>query len=124
MHEFSIGESLVRAIGEELDQRDSVARLVKARVVVGGMRQIVPENLQMAFEVLTRETPMAGAELELVSRPVLVDCRQCKWKGEIKPPVFMCDECGSGDVDLIGGMELYLDQLEVQDNEHDEHQSV
>ena len=124
MHEFSIGESLVRAIGEELDQRDNAGRLVRARVVVGLMRQIVPENLQMAFEVLTRDTAMAGAELELVSKPVIVDCRQCEWKGAIKPPVFMCGECGSGDVDVVSGMELYLDQLEVEDNEHDEHQGV
>jgi len=124
MHEFSICESLVRAIGEELEQRDNPGRLVRARVVVGRMRQVVPENLEMAFDVLTRDTAMAGAGLELVTRPVLVNCRQCKWAGEIEPPLFACGECGSGDIDVTGGMELYLDLLEVQDDEYDEHQGV
>ena len=122
MHEFSIAESLVRAIAGELARQDRGGlRLVKARVVVGRMRQVVPENLQMAFGILTRETSMAGAELELVSVPVLARCRGCGKESEIELPFFACGECGAGDLDVIGGKELYLDLLEVNDDERDEH---
>jgi len=125
MHEFSIAESLVRAIDGELERQDREGvRLLKARVVVGRMRQIVPENLCMAFDILTRETRMAGAELELVTMPVVARCEKCGREAEIEMPFFACGKCGSGDLDITGGRELYLDLLEVNDEECHEDQGV
>ena len=115
MHEFGIAEELVAAVNLELARLTPSPRLHKVRVVVGGLRQIVPENLTFAYEVLSRDTPAAGSALEIVVLPLAGECIECDWQGEITLPVFQCGACGGFAVRTLGGMELYLDALEVMD---------
>lgn len=112
MHEFGIAEELVRGVTAELARVAPGARLLRVRVVAGGLRQIVPENLTFAYEVLTRETPAAGSVLELVTLPLIGACTACGRRGELHDAVFLCEACG-GAVRPDGGMELYLDALEI-----------
>ena len=125
MHEFTIGESLVTAVLTELRRPEHVRlRLRRARVVIGAMHAIVPDSLCLAYEVLTRETPAAGSVLEIVSVPPAARCRRCAWEGPIELPLFLCGACGSGDVEVQRGTELYLDQLEGEDDEHGADQGI
>ncbi len=126
MHEFSICEQLVRVIGEELARvnRDRPVRLLRARVAVGRLQQIVPENLRFAFEVLTRATPAEGASLELREVPVTATCENCGWRGEIEPNRFVCPECTGTRLEAHTGRELFLESLEIEDDEPDNHQSL
>ncbi|MFH0952816.1 MAG: hydrogenase maturation nickel metallochaperone HypA [Verrucomicrobiota bacterium] len=115
MHEFSICEGLVGAVLEEMSRHGAPAgSLRRARVVVGGMHQILPENLTTAYEVLTRDTVAAGSELELRVLPITARCRPCGWTGEIRQPLFLCGTCNSGDIELVTGRELYLENLEIE----------
>ena len=116
MHEFSICQALVDAITAEMDKVDAPRplRLVKARVVVGALRQIVPDILQTAYEVITRDTPAEGSTLEIVTVPVTVKCEKCGWTGEIEDILFQCGNCGHTGVEPARGMELYLDNMEIE----------
>ena len=89
----------------------------KVRVVVGAMRQIVPETLAFAYEVLTKETPLAGTELEIVPVPVKARCRACDWTGPIEDAFFICPTCEAVDLEVLAGMELYLDSIEIEAKE-------
>ena len=118
MHEFSICQGLVKAILSELEKLDPPnPKLLKASVVIGRLRQIIPETLQFAYETLTKETVIAGSKIEVISAPILAKCPKCGWKGEIKENNFRCGKCGSGEIELSGGMELYLNNLTVEKNE-------
>ena len=118
MHEFSICERLVAtALGDFEKLGPPPPRLTKVRVVVGRLQQIVPESLEMAFTVITRDTPIAGASLEIVSVPVRISCADCGWNGQIQEGIFQCPECGSLGVTVEAGRELYLDSLEIEDRE-------
>jgi len=114
MHEFGIGEELVAAVVFELGRFSPLPRLHRVRVVVGGLRQVVPDNLAFAYEVLSRGTPAAGSELEIETLPLHGECADCGWQGEIIMPVFQCGACGAFAVRTLGGMELYLDALEIE----------
>ena len=115
MHEFSVCQGLVKAILSELKKLDPPnPKLVKASVVIGRLRQIVPETLQSAYEALTKETVIAGSGVEIINAPILAKCPKCKWEGEIKKNDFCCGKCGCGEVELSGGMELYLNNLTVE----------
>ncbi|MBN1270153.1 MAG: hydrogenase maturation nickel metallochaperone HypA [Kiritimatiellae bacterium] len=118
MHEFSICESLVDAVLAEMRRIEPPPRrLVKSRVVVGGLRQIVPDYLREAYGILTKETPAEGSDLEIRSVPILGKCRACGWQGELQEAVFECPKCGSLDVEMVGGTELYLESMEVEQEE-------
>lgn len=118
MHEFSICSELVAAIVSEMEKIDPPPRkLVGARIVVGKLRQIVPETMEFAYEVLTKDTPASGSKLEVVSAPIACECRTCDWKGEIEHSLFLCGECESTDLEVTGGRELYLASLEIDRDE-------
>jgi len=115
MHEFAICENLVEAVLTEMKEIDSgTCRLVKVRVTVGALRQIVPENLTLAYAVMTHDTPAACSTLELESVPIVAVCKQCGEKGEISGALFLCNACGSRELELISGMELYLESMEIE----------
>ena len=118
MHEFSIGEGLIDAVLSEMEQvSPPVRRLLKTRVVVGAMRQVVPEYLAFAYESLAKGTPAEGSALDIIPAPVSVKCRQCEWQGESANPSFQCGKCESYDLNIEGGTELYLESLEVEQDE-------
>ena len=83
MHELSIAEAIV-AIAEEHAQGRRVA---KVDVKIGHLRQVVPSALIFAFELVTQGTP-------------------------IELP-FACPSCGSVDVDVRAGDELFVEALEL-----------
>lgn len=119
MHEFSIGRSLVNAALEEFERTAGPgARLVQVRVKVGAMRQVVPDNLEMAYQVISRGTAAEGSRLEMVTVPAEGRCTECGWTGGIELPFVVCGRCGSGSVSVEKGMELHLDQLKVEETEN------
>jgi len=113
VHEFSIAQTIVKAVLAEL-KKVRPARLVRARVVAGGLHQLVPANLTFAYEVLTKDTPAAGSVLNIRNVPITAECRQCHWRGEIRGALFVCGRCKAGDIEITGGRELYLDSIEVE----------
>lgn len=115
MHEFSLCRGIVSAVVEEMGRLDpSPARLVRVRVEMGRLHQVIPEYLGSAWELLTRETVAEGGEMELVVLPIVGECRDCAWTGEIEPPIFLCPACGSSEVEVSGGDELRLTGMEVE----------
>jgi hydrogenase nickel incorporation protein HypA/HybF len=115
MHEFAIGEELVKAVLGEMERLTPPPRNLRSvRVVVGALRRVSPEHLRFAYEVLTRDTPAAGAALEVTMVPVTALCRDCGWQGEIDEMLFLCQDCGAANLQTLQGMELFLDRLEVE----------
>ncbi len=118
MHEFSICEGLVGTVVAEMAKHGAKpGSLRKTRIVMGKLHQIVPDNLTFAYEVLTRETPAAGSTLEMKAVPVTARCAACGWEGEIQPPLFLCGACNSGEIELITGRELFIESLEIDQDD-------
>lgn len=122
MHEFAICEQLLKTVLAELETlRQPPPRLLKVRVVVGGLQQIVPDSLSLAYELLSKDTNAAGATLEIVQVPAALACNACGWQGEVRDREFVCPTCGAVDIRVTGGKELYLESLEVEDeSDHDQ----
>ena len=78
------------------------------------MRQIVPEYLTGAYEMVVKDTPAEGSELHIREVPVSAKCRDCGWTGDVREMTFACAKCSSPALELTGGMELYLESLEVE----------
>ncbi|MCK5242347.1 hydrogenase maturation nickel metallochaperone HypA [bacterium] len=115
MHEFSICQNLVDAIVNEVNAIQPLPkRLLKVHVALGHLRQIIPEYLQFAYEVLIKDTVAEGSELLVRTVPLEVKCRKCQWQGEIERQAFICKSCGSTELEMLTGMELYLENLEIE----------
>lgn len=114
MHEFAICESLVDIVLKELEKLDGSAQLVKTRVVIGALRQVVPETLTFAYETLTKATRAAGSQLEIQHLPASGRCKHCGWEGTLTSELLVCPECGEVGFDITQGTELYIDSLEIE----------
>ena len=115
MHELSIGQSLVEAVLAELAKLGPErARLLRVRVAIGRLRQVVPESLEQAYAVLAKDTAAEGSSLEIRSVPITARCEACGQQGEMPADSFLCPSCGSARAEILGGRELYLEHLEVE----------
>ncbi len=111
MHEMAIAESVVRIAGQHANGR----RVTKVYLKVGHLRQVVPSALTFGFELVAQGTPIEGAELALEQIPALGRCRACGVESRLPGFPLQCRECGSFDVDIVKGEELYVESLEMEE---------
>jgi len=114
MHEMSIIESLVEAVQQELRAYPAAAVLA-VRVRVGALRQVVPESLELCFAAATRDTPLAGARLELEQVAATARCPQCRHEFAVEERWFECPKCQSVGGELLTGQELNLINIELEE---------
>ncbi len=109
MHELSIAEAIFRTVGARADGRP--VRRVDVRI--GHLRQVVPDSLQFAWELLTEGCDLEGCELFIEHVPAVVHCNGCDLDTTLEWPVLMCAVCESHDVDLVSGEEFQLATIDV-----------
>ena len=113
MHELSLAENINKTI-KDLCERSAWTRVRRIVLKVGHMRQVDPEVLSFAFDVVAKGTVSEGAEVSVLELPVVFMCRPCGRETSSDATVFMCPICGGTDVELRSGMELTIESMEVE----------
>jgi hydrogenase nickel incorporation protein HypA/HybF len=111
MHELSIADAVVTIASRHAAGR----RVTRVDVKVGHLRQVVPDSLTFAFELVAARTELEGAELVIEEVPATVRCRPCAAETTLQQFPAHCTACGSFDVELEGGDELLVDSIELED---------
>lgn len=112
MHEYGITESLLRIV-EDSAREAGVTQVSTIRVVVGALTGFVPDSIQFYFETMSKNTVAEGATLEFEELPVKLRCRACAQLFAPETREWTCAGCGSSEVDIEGGRELYIKEMEV-----------
>jgi hydrogenase nickel incorporation protein HypA/HybF len=111
MHELSIADAVVT-----IASRHAAGRPVtRVDLKVGHLRQVVPDSLQFAFELVSAGTELEGAELVIEEVPAQVSCNACGVEAELKEFPAHCIACGGFDVEVLGGDELLVEALELEE---------
>ena len=105
MHELSIADAVVTIAREHARGR----RVTSIEVKIGHLRQVVPDALEFAFELVAAGTEVEGATLEVVHVPVRVRCARCDAESEAPEFPLTCSKCGSLDVEVVAGDELRVE---------------
>ena len=111
MHELAIAESVVRIAERHADGR----RVTKVYLKAGHLRQVVHSALAFSFELAAQETSVEGAELVLEEVPATGMCRACGSESRLESFPLQCKACGSFDLEIVAGEELYVESLEMED---------
>lgn len=123
MHELSLVKSVIDVISIHALENCWFG-VAKVTLRVGRMRQVIPEVMKFSFQVASEGTPLEGAELEIVELPLDQICKECgfSWNEE----VFSCPRCGSTYTEIVHGMELDIDSVEVEeeDGQKDQHTPI
>jgi hydrogenase nickel incorporation protein HypA/HybF len=115
MHEMGIANSVLHAVRSEM-QRYPGAYPSKVCVRVGQMAAIDQDALRFCFEAITRETDLEALALEVEVCPVRYRCRRCGRDFVVQDYLFRCPQCASPETECVGGDELELAYLEVEDH--------
>ena len=113
MHELSLAEAVNNSI-KEICERSSWTRVRRVVLKVGCMRQVDPELLLFAFDVVSKGTLSDGADLSILALPIVFKCHACGKETSSENTIFVCGGCGNTDVDLLSGMELTIESIEVE----------
>jgi len=113
MHELSLAEKINNTI-KNLCERSDWTRVRRIVLKVGHMRQVDPELLSFAFDVVAKGTVSEGAEISVLELPIVFMCHSCGKETGSEETVFACAKCGGTNVELRSGMELNIESMEVE----------
>ena len=111
MHEIRIAEDL-KDIVLEAARKGNLSKVTRVNVTFGQLIQIVPEIFEFAFAECARNTPAEGAEVKFEIVPVKMKCKECGSEFTVKDNLFACHKCGSADLKIIHGKELFVKSIE------------
>ena len=86
---------MCEAIARKVVDRAAGRRVLTVTIRVGHLRQVVPDAMTFAWEMLTTTTSLDGTRLEIEHVPATVWCDGCTSVTTLDVPVFACATCGS-----------------------------
>ena len=111
MHELRIAEDLA-AMVEGYAVEAGLTKVEKINVSFGQFIQIVPDLFVAAFSEAARDTVAAGAELDIEIIPAELRCLHCGSGYRPAGDLCACGICGSEEIALIHGKELFVKSIE------------
>jgi hydrogenase nickel incorporation protein HypA/HybF len=111
MHELAISSAVLESVLRNAEGR----RVTSVQLRVGHLRQVVPDSLEFYWDIVTRDGPCEGSELELEVIAARLACTACEREWEIELPVFRCPSCGGAEVQVVSGDELEVESIEVEE---------
>ena len=101
MHEFSVMSQIISTVIDEAKSRNA-SRIEKVTLELGEFTMLGHDQLRFAFDILSKDTMLERAVLDLRTVKGEVEC-SCGFKGEASPSTgaphqlaasFECPRCG------------------------------
>lgn len=112
MHEMSICQSIVDLVSEQA-RHHAFERVTRIRLEIGCFAGVEPQALIFGFDISTRDTVADGAALEIIDIPGKAWCFECSASVEISDYGAECPLCGGSRLQVTGGNELRIKDMEV-----------
>ena len=113
MHEMSIAKGILE-IALSVAQQNGATQIKTVRIRAGDLRGIVQEQLSRLWGFAVKDTLADGATLEVERVPTKANCKSCGHVFLVQNNEFICSECDSTDVEVIEGMELDVQDIEIE----------
>jgi hydrogenase nickel incorporation protein HypA/HybF len=111
MHELRIAEDL-STIVLQAAREENLVKVTRVNISFGQLVQIVPDIFEFAFRESVRDTLASAAEVNIEIVPVKMKCKSCGTDFQLADNNFACNVCGSADVSIINGKELFIKSIE------------
>ena len=112
MHELAVTQGILDIAVKEA-QKAGKRKVTDINIKLGVFSGMVPDCIQEYYDLLSEDTPAYGAKLHFEKIPAIISGKE----SQIERFRLRCPECGGNNVKLISGRELYVDSLEVYDED-------
>lgn len=113
MHEMSLCEGVLQIL-EDNAKSQGFRRVITVWLEIGGLSGVEPEAMKFCFDAVSRGTLADHARLEIVETPGQAWCMLCSKNVQVKQRFDECPECGSYQLQVVGGDEMRIKELEVE----------
>jgi len=113
MHEMSLCESILQVM-EDHAARQGFTRVNRVWLEIGGLSGVEVEAMRFGFDAVTRGTLADQARLEIIEVPGQAWCMQCVKSVAVTQRFDACPDCGSYQLQVTGGDEMKIKELEVE----------
>lgn len=113
MHEYALTKQIVKIIQDTAATHGAV-RVEAAYLVIGENTSIIPESVQMYYDMIARGTPAEGATLHVRLIKPQMHCPACD-KNFLRPRFsFACPDCGTLGNPTDIGNEFYVERVALE----------
>ena len=113
MHEMSLCEGILHVL-ENSAATQKFQRVKGVWLEIGQLAGVEKSALAFSFDVVTRGTLAENAILTMIDIPADAWCMPCAKPVEIQQRFDPCPECGSHQLQVQGGDEMRIKELEVE----------
>jgi hydrogenase nickel incorporation protein HypA/HybF len=112
MHELGIAQNILEIVLQAVPKEQTVD-VRSIRIRVGPLAGVVPDSLEFCFQAIVNETELQQARLAIEQLPAVLSCRKCHYSFKTKDLEFLCQSCGSPELELVSGRELEIVDIEL-----------
>jgi hydrogenase nickel incorporation protein HypA/HybF len=112
MHEMSLAEGVLQLI-EDAARQQEFSKVTTVWLEIGQLAGVEVEAMKFCFDVVTRDSIADGAKLEIIALPGTGWCMQCSMTLPLSEVFGACPQCGSHQMQVTGGTEMRVKELEV-----------
>jgi hydrogenase nickel incorporation protein HypA/HybF len=113
MHELSITQSIV-SISLEQAEAAKARKITRINLTIGELTGIVDEFVKFYFDLLSKDTIAAKAELSFDRPTIRLRCRNCDSAFSPNGLYWVCPTCQEQKMEIISGQECYVSSIEVE----------
>lgn len=113
MHEYALTKRIVDIINRAAEENEA-KRVNSATLMIGENTGIMPDSVQVYFEIIAQGTPAQDAKLHLNIVKTEMHCKACN-KNFLKPRFsFACPDCGALGSPTETGNECFVQSVELE----------
>ena len=112
MHELPVTMSILSIVLEQAKAAQA-SKISRINVTIGELSGIVPEYIQLQFDVISKDTIAAGASLSFHQPPTKLRCRNCDTVFSPDNQNWTCPNCTEQKIEIVSGRECYVESMEV-----------
>ena len=109
MHEGSLARKIIGEVVRLAGEKAS--KVSRVRVAVQPPATVMAEALREGFDLLKKDSPLAGAVLEIREDEMLFWCRDCQRQSSGKKMISSCPHCGSEALRLARQGDVYIESI-------------
>ena len=113
MHEMSLAEGILQIV-EDAAKAEGSSKVKAVCLEIGQLAGVEVEALRFCFDVVTRDSVASEARLEIVETPGQGWCMKCSCNVPVATLFDPCPLCGSHQIQVTGGQEMRVRELEVE----------
>ena len=113
MHELSLCEGILQVLEDQATEQH-YASVKTVWLEIGALAAVEVEAMRFSFDLVCRDSLAEGCRLEILPLPGIAWCMQCADSVEINARYDPCPRCGGHQLQVTGGDEMRIKELEVE----------